>query len=62
MTTTPTEEPPRYVTVAIGNRWAVGHLLTASGGWWVDVKRSGLCLEDAQDLRDAWNTRGTDKR
>lgn len=54
---------PKFVTVSIGSSWGVGALCTpADGDWWVDVKRSGLTFEDAADLRDAWNARGTDKR
>lgn len=55
-------DTPMFITVSTNNSWGVGKLITHEKGWWVDLKRSGLRLEDAQDLRDAWNERGAETR
>ncbi len=50
----------RYVAVLFsGSRWGVG-LLHDTEPPWVEVRRSNLSLADASDLRDAWNTRGSE--
>jgi hypothetical protein len=55
--------PPTYVTVTTIDMWGVGKLMRPDDGrWWVDVVRIGLSYEDAADLRDVWNARGTHKR
>jgi hypothetical protein len=58
--------PLKYVAVVtVGGDWGVGELYAPpawNGEWCVDVKRTGMTFEDAADLRDAWNARGTEKR
>lgn len=55
--------PPYLCISEPRGRWGVGWLHTPLGSSaWVEVLRSDLSFDDASDLRDAWNARGTHER
>lgn len=45
--------------------WGVGEIIvskTVANYQWVNMKRSNLSKQDAEDLCDIWNARGTEMR